>query len=357
MSCDSPRSLADKVQFDIRFYFCRRGCENMHAMTKDTFEVCVDGEGHEFVRQARGELNKNHNETDRVGYTGFMPAHAGSELCPVAAFKNYVSHLNPMCDSLWQRPLDSVASTRVVWYYNRPIGVNTLATFMRRLSEKCSLSKTYRNHSVRVTGVTLLRQLRFGQKQVMSVSGHKSVSSMVVYERVSDEDKMLMGRSLTALFDGLPPPIQQHSRFFSSHFLQPWPRPVQLRQHLWQAAQQSLTLQMWSNVHVRSASPCSEGLCIPCPCFSSRCGRFQFQSIAQRSWSWSRVQYVGDTEARPVIPQLRHQKYEHQCYDKKINSHTTPEFLPVIVLETVIFHVFPLVASCICQNCTWFDGF
>ena len=208
MSCDSPRSLADKVQFDIRFYFCRRGCENIHAMTKDTFEVCVDGEGNEFVRQARGELNKNHNETDREGYTGFMPAHAGSELCPVAAFKNYVSHLNPMCDSLWQRPLDSVASTRVVWYYNRPIGVNTLATFMRRLSEKCSLSKTYSNHSVRVTGVTLLRQLRFGQKQVMSVSGHKSVSSMVVYERVSDEDKMLMGRSLTALLAGLPPPIQ-----------------------------------------------------------------------------------------------------------------------------------------------------
>ena len=48
------------------------------------------------LRQARGELNKNHNETDREGYTGFMPAHAGSELCPVAAFKNYVSHLNPI---------------------------------------------------------------------------------------------------------------------------------------------------------------------------------------------------------------------------------------------------------------------
>ena len=183
MSCDSPRSLADKVQFDIPFLFLSSGCENMHAMT---FEVCVDGEGNEFVRQARGELNKSHNETDREGNTGFMPAHAGSELCPVAAFKNYVSHLNPMCDSLWQRPPDSVASTQVVWYYNRPIGVNTLVTFMRRLSEKCSLSKIYSNHSVRVTRVTLLRQPRFGQKQVMPVSGHKSVSSMVVYERVSD---------------------------------------------------------------------------------------------------------------------------------------------------------------------------
>ena len=52
-----------------------------------------------------------------------------------------------------------------------------------------------------------------------------------------------------------PLPTNQHSRFFSSHFLQPWPRPMQLRQHLWQAAQQSLTLQMWSN-RLPSPPPC-----------------------------------------------------------------------------------------------------
>ena len=59
MSCDSPKSLADKVQFDIRFYFCHRGCENMHAMTKDAYEVCVDGERNEFGRQAREYWIKN----------------------------------------------------------------------------------------------------------------------------------------------------------------------------------------------------------------------------------------------------------------------------------------------------------
>ena len=176
-----------------------------------------------------------------------MPAHARSELCLDAAFKIYVSRLNPICDSLWQRPLDNVASTQVVWYYNRPIGVNTLATFMRRLSEKCFLSKTYSNNSIRVTGVTLLHQLLFVQKQVMSVSGHKSVKSMAVYERISGEDKCSWVVTSQLYWLVYPLPSNQHNQFFSNHFLQPWPRLVQLGQHLWQAAQRSLTLQMWSN--------------------------------------------------------------------------------------------------------------
>ena len=35
----TPQGLQDKVQFDIRFYFCRRGLENLHDFTKDTFVI------------------------------------------------------------------------------------------------------------------------------------------------------------------------------------------------------------------------------------------------------------------------------------------------------------------------------
>ena len=147
MSCDSPRSLADKVQFDIRFYFCHRGCENMHAMTKDAYEVCVDGERNEFGRQARENWIKSAMKV----IVKVIPdlCHPIPELCPVAAFKNYVSRLNLSCDSLWQRPLDRVASAQVVWCCNHPICVSTLATFMRRLSKKCSLSKSYSKKTFR----------------------------------------------------------------------------------------------------------------------------------------------------------------------------------------------------------------
>lgn len=38
-SPNTPFGLQNKVQFDIRLYFCRRGMENMPQMTKSTFSV------------------------------------------------------------------------------------------------------------------------------------------------------------------------------------------------------------------------------------------------------------------------------------------------------------------------------
>ena len=34
---DTPQGLLDKVQFDIMFYLCRRGQENLREMKKDHF--------------------------------------------------------------------------------------------------------------------------------------------------------------------------------------------------------------------------------------------------------------------------------------------------------------------------------
>jgi hypothetical protein len=38
LDCKTPTGLANLVQLNIRLYFCRRGNENMHTMTKTT--VC-----------------------------------------------------------------------------------------------------------------------------------------------------------------------------------------------------------------------------------------------------------------------------------------------------------------------------
>ena len=42
LSPKTPSGLKNKVQFDIRFYFCRRGNENMPQMHKSTFMVKKD---------------------------------------------------------------------------------------------------------------------------------------------------------------------------------------------------------------------------------------------------------------------------------------------------------------------------
>jgi hypothetical protein len=41
-SPQTPLGLFNKVQFDLRLYFCRRGSENIYNFTKDTFQVSTD---------------------------------------------------------------------------------------------------------------------------------------------------------------------------------------------------------------------------------------------------------------------------------------------------------------------------
>ena len=86
--------------------------------------------------------------------------------------------------------------TDEIWYSNVAVGKKSLSLFMSQLSELCSLSLKYTNHSIRATGATLLSRAMFNPAQIMSVTGHKSVSSLSVYQRVSDEEKIAMGQAI-----------------------------------------------------------------------------------------------------------------------------------------------------------------
>lgn len=200
-----PQQLQNKVQLDIRYYFCRRGGENVHDFKKDTFTLMFDNESKiAYVKKTRDELTKNHRENDTEMVTGFMPQLLDMNghphrLCPVRSFENLLSHLNPKIDSLWQQPMKKVnTQTQNIWFKAIPLGHNPLDTFMGKLSETCNLSQHYTNHCIRVTGITnLLHTGKYTAKQVMSVTGHKSIQSLAIYQRVKDDEKMMMGMSLT----------------------------------------------------------------------------------------------------------------------------------------------------------------
>ena len=67
---------------------------------------------------------------------------------------------------------------------------------MSDLSELVGLEKHYTNHSIRVTGVTGLTRGHYTPRQIMSITGHKSIQSLGIYQRVRKNKKMMMGMSL-----------------------------------------------------------------------------------------------------------------------------------------------------------------
>ena len=55
-----PHQLLNKVQFDIRFYLCRRGSENFHSMDKENFALEYNTETNiAYVRKVKDEMTKN----------------------------------------------------------------------------------------------------------------------------------------------------------------------------------------------------------------------------------------------------------------------------------------------------------
>lgn len=164
-------------------------------MSKDTFSIFIDTTtGLRYVKKIQDEMQKNHSECDREIITGFMPEIKGDKMCPVRSFEMYLSLLNLRCNSLWQRPV-ARCNADGECYCHEQVGHNPLSTFMSTLSKQCKLSQKYTNHDIWVTGCTILFRCNFSNKEIMAITGHKSVNSLAIYQKVSFEQKIRMGQT------------------------------------------------------------------------------------------------------------------------------------------------------------------
>ena len=172
----------------------------MHTMKKTMFGVFHDDKINiDYVAKIEDEATKNHRETNQPIHTNFMPENRDNPMCPVRSFKLYMSHLNPENDYLWQTPNHHPKDKgSQVFYTIGHLGKNTLGTFMSELSKTVGLSKIYTNHCIRVTGASILSRCKFNNKEVMSMTGHKSVQSLTIYQRVQEKTKIKMGQVLGA---------------------------------------------------------------------------------------------------------------------------------------------------------------
>ena len=119
-----PVGLQNKVWFDIMFYVCRRGRENLREITRETIVVSTDSLGQKFIFQKLDEADKNHTHSavpdDTVGEARICEI-PGSSMYPVLSFENYISKLSPEQEGLWQRPVNSFTDQDEHWYVNAPV--------------------------------------------------------------------------------------------------------------------------------------------------------------------------------------------------------------------------------------------
>ena len=193
----SAVTLQQKVQFDIRLHFARRGCENMEKMQKDHFKLQFDKKQELwYLIKAKDELTKNHKEIGEI-ISGIMPENPTDRLCLIRSYRIYMEHLNLQNKFLWQTPLQNAnMEKQMIWYGLQHLGKNTLGSFMTDLSTHCKLSQKYTNHSICVTGLTVLTRMQFSTSEIMSVLGHKSVQSLTNYQKTNQQQNISMGKVL-----------------------------------------------------------------------------------------------------------------------------------------------------------------
>ena len=195
-STETPKTLLNKVFFDVVLCFCRRGRQNLRQLKKTDFAVRINDDGVKYIAKISDEMTKNHRVDDKPEEGGSM-YETGGPNCPVASFEKYIAHLHPKNEFLFQRPKKETPNDQV-WYDNMVVGQRKLDEKMKDISTEAKLSQVYTNHSIRATSITILDKAGFEARHIMSVSGHKNESSIRSYSKTDESTKRKMSETLTA---------------------------------------------------------------------------------------------------------------------------------------------------------------
>ena len=101
--------------------------------------------------------------------------------CPVKCVKRLIQVLNPVEETLFQRPKRKFCSADEIWFDRAPLGVNTLGNMIKEISIAAIVSQICTNHCIRDTSVTKLDRAGIPVPRIMQVSGHTNEGSVTVY--------------------------------------------------------------------------------------------------------------------------------------------------------------------------------
>ena len=202
MNSVSPKGLLRCVFFYVGKSFCLRGGEEHRCLTLSQFTRLH--KPHRYVYSEKSSKNRQGGLYQAKMYHKTVTIVANPEVkerCPVYLLDLYISKLpkgavdNDLfyCKPMASAPLDASCP----WYFNVPIGKNTLSKMVADMCAEAGLSGKKTNHSLRVSGTSCLFEAGVPEKLIQQRTGHRTLESLRMYERVTDKQQLAVSKVLT----------------------------------------------------------------------------------------------------------------------------------------------------------------
>ena len=205
----NPARLQRTVWFYLVLYFAQRGCENQSQMKSNVLVFRKTPQGKEYCelnKEVAGSVPSRKNQQGGLhdledNSDGKIFTLEDSPTCPVQTIRNHLSHLNVVCEFLFQRPRNSESKKfnyNNSWYCNSLLGDTSLNNMMKDMSKRAGIQPYLTNHCLRATSVTILSDHDCEVRHIKAVTGHKSDSLIESYnQRPSLEQQERMSSTVS----------------------------------------------------------------------------------------------------------------------------------------------------------------
>ena len=179
------RRLQQAVWFILAFNLGCRGRELYRQLKKTSIVFATDDQGLEYFTIEQSVVEKNHSggpskEQQWTNMTRIYDCDLGVHRL-IAIIKLYLSKLHPHCEWLFQQNRMHASESECPWYKNEPLGVNSLGKMMQTISSAAGLSRSYTNHCVRATTITLLFNAGVTAQHIRARTGHRTTEGLLPY--------------------------------------------------------------------------------------------------------------------------------------------------------------------------------
>jgi hypothetical protein len=198
LGINNPKSLQRAIFFYIGKRFCVRGGEEQHRLGPSCFKRTQNPDCYTYIEH--GSKNQSGGLAELKVENKCVPCPAVPEKnpeCLVFLLDLYLSKLPDYAfkeDILYCRPKAYTPSDdSKPWYDPIPVGRNKLSSIVKDMCQEAKID-VKSNHSLRATGATVMFQSNFPEHIIQKTTGHQSLDSLRMYERVSEEQHQAVSR-------------------------------------------------------------------------------------------------------------------------------------------------------------------